>query len=380
MRNLVVTFGALGVAACLSCGTANAWFAMNTTRLDLVAGPAGTGVLISPDGTRILHLGAGSRTCMLELKDLQPTPLACKEDTVETRPRGAEDMFWSPDSAHLVMPTFTQSFFEFRDTDIRLFDPVTLEVTNLTDDGPSDVLPPESGSVNYDIASRWVDDDTIAFIRYVVPSEGLKHRGGPTLMTIDIGGEPNALMKLAEPDGAIIYTLAVSADGEQFAYNVDDRPGDKGAGLYIVDATGGTPERILKAAEVGTPPTGLSFSADGRYLLLLSPGGQAIDARVLDLETGAIVPVGDGEHVVGVAWSPTGAALAYVSYDTIGTTPGGLFVSDAPGEPGMLLVAGDFLAPLCCGRQPFLWANDNTMLLGRVEDLQTVLLVTLGGP
>jgi hypothetical protein len=94
MHKLLMVLSAAATAMALSASGAGAsWFPFNTARLDLIAGPAGMGAIISTDGTRILHLGKGSRTCMLSLDNLDVRELACKQDTYETRPRVAEDMF-----------------------------------------------------------------------------------------------------------------------------------------------------------------------------------------------------------------------------------------------------------------------------------------------
>ena len=91
--------------------------------------------------------------------------------------------------------------------------------------------------------------------------------------------------------------------------------------------------------------------------------------------------MGDGKKVNGVAWSPTGAALAYTVDDDEGEDhQGGLYIAEAPGEPGELFIRGRLMPPVCCSRQPFPWASDNSLLLGRIEDMKTVLLVTLSGP
>lgn len=381
------TLLAVVLGACWAIQPANAadyerMMAMSTTRLpDMMAGPSNTAALISPDGTRILHIGT-STICILDLTDAGSWERTfCREETAKTRPRGPEDMFWSPDGARLLMPNFAEAFFAFRDTDILVFDPNTFAITNLTDDHFEDGLMQRfSETANFDVSPRWVDEDTIAFLRYVIPEGGMTERSGAVLMTVDTaGGEPRQITKKLAADNVIITTLAVSPDGRQVAYAIDDRESVKGAGVYVVDLAEGTPHRIATGDDIGETPTGLAFSADGKYLLILEPKDQQIDARVLDVESGAIFPVGDGEKVTGVAWSPTDAALAYIVWNgQAAEDPGGLYLSPAPGERGSRLVTGSFMPPACCGRQVFPWAANNTILLGRIEDMETVLEVKLG--
>jgi WD40 repeat protein len=376
------------IAAMLALvGTASAadyehMMAMSTTRLpDMTAGPTGTAALLSPDGTRLFHIGSNS-TCILDLTDAGTWERTfCENESFPSRPTGPEDMFWSPDGTRLLMPNYADAFFAFRDTDILVVDPNTFAITNLTDDHFEDgLIQPFSGTANFDVTPRWVDEDTIAFLRYVIPEGGMTERSGAVLMTVDTaGGEPVQVTKQLAPDNVIITTLAVTADGQHFAYTIDDRETVKGAGVYIVDRIDGAPRRIATGDAFDQGPTGLAFSADGKYLLMIEPDNTVLHARVVDLETGNTVPVGEGQNVTGVAWSPTGAALAYIVWNGHDADdPGGLFLSPAPGEPGELLVTGHFMPPACCGRQPFAWATNNTILLGRIEDMQTVLEVKLG--
>ena len=174
--------------------------------------------------------------------------------------------------------------------------------------------------------------------------------------------------------------MAVSADGRQIAYSVADKEDADNAGIYLLNLGEAAPKRVAAMRDVGEPPTGLAFSADGKFLLLLAPNLDGLDARVIDLASGAIVPVDPFQKVVGVAWSPRGSALAYVTYDrTKADMPGGLFLAEAPGKPARLLIGGGFFPTVCCGQQPFTWASNDTMILAQLGDnMGTVLFVRLG--
>lgn len=281
------------------------------------------------------------------------------------------------------MPTNSDALLRFRDTDIRLFDPMTFTVENLTDDGFDDSLIGDNakGPANLDLAPRWVDKDSIVFIRYAIPAEGFSQAGPPSLMSIEPGGgEAKELFRFAAGRGMPIYTAAVSADGTQLAYSVDGPADAENPGIYLLSLADLAPSLVAKQADVGSSPTGLAFSADGKYLLALSQQSNGVDARVIDLATGKVVPVDPVQNVVGVAWSPTGSALAYLTYDrTRADMPGGLFFANAPGEPARLLIGGGFFPTVCCGQQPVIWASNNTMIIAQLGDkMGTVLFVRLG--
>lgn len=339
--------------------------------------------LLSPDGSRVLHLN-GREFCLLAPAQIGPwAKIACGQSTPQNRPGEATDMFWSPTGDRLLMPTSHDALLRFQDTDIRLFDPVAFTVENLTDDGFEDSFIGDhvKGPANFDLAPRWIDEDTIAFIRYAIPAEGFRQTGPPSLMSIEIGGgEPRELFRFAPGRGIPVYAGAVSADGTQFAYSVDGPDGAENLGIYLLSLADPVPSLVAKQADIGRSPAGLAFSADGKYLLALSQQANGVDARVIDLATRKVVPVDPVQNVVGVAWSPTGSALAYLTYDrTRADMPGGLFFANAPGEPARLLIGGGFFPTVCCGQQPVIWATNNTMIIAQLgEKLGTVLFVRLG--
>jgi hypothetical protein len=339
--------------------------------------------LLSPDGSRVLHLDGGE-FCLLAPSQIGAwAEIACAKSTPANRPGEAADMFWSPAGDRLLMPTYHDGLQRFRDTDIRLFDPVTFSVENLTDDRFDDSLLQQKGPVNFDLAPRWVDGDTIAFIRYAIPAEGLRQVGPPSLMSIEIGGgEAKELLQFAAGRGIPISATAISADGKRLAYSVDGPDDAENLGVYLLDLAHPVPSLLAKREDIGPPPAGLGFSADGKYLLALGrkEEGDGLDARVIDLASGEIVPVDPVQNVVGVAWSPAGAALAYLTYDrTKGDMPGGLFLADAPGKRARLLIGGAFFPTVCCGQQPLIWAANDTMIMAQLGDkLGTVLFVRLG--
>src|SRR4051794_21565225 len=147
---------------------------------------------------------------------------------------------------------------QFRDTDVRLIDPFTLAVINLTDDRADDSLFDNRAPLSLDIIARWMSGDTIAFLRYPVPKGGAGKGGPPSLMTIAAaGGEPKELLKIVGADRLAVYALAVSTDGRRIAYSLDGKDHPDIAGIYLFDMGAGAPKRVATMADVGQPPAGL---------------------------------------------------------------------------------------------------------------------------
>jgi hypothetical protein len=337
--------------------------------------------LLSPDGSRVLHLN-GREFCLLAPSQIGPwAKIACAPSTPDNRPGDATDMFWSPAGNRLLMPTYADALQRFRDTDIRLFDPAKFAVRNLTEDGFDDSFLDGKGPANLDMLAHWVDGDTIAFVRYAIPDGGFKQGVSASLMTIDAGGgAPRTAFEIASKGRLLVWAVAVSAEGRQIAYSVAGKDDADNGGIYLLNLGEAAPKRVATMSDVGEPPAGLAFSADGKFLLLLGGKLDGIDARVLDLASGGITAVDAAQKIVGVAWSPTGSALAYVVFDSASRDmPGGLFLAEAPGKPARLLIGGAFFPTVCCGQQPFTWASNDTMIIAQLGDkMGTVLFVRLG--
>lgn len=349
--------------------------------LPLMAGPANTAAILSPDGQQILHVDI-NEICTLGRADggSWPEPLVCVPNTAVGRLGLPEDMAWSPTGRLLLLPTYGRAFYYLEDTDIALVDAGTLSRTVLTDDGFEGRIF-DDGPASLDVVARWVDADTIAFLRYPVGAGGVPETGGAALMTIEADGSgERRVLEIPQAGRLAVYTLAISPDGRTAAYGVEDRMAPGAGGIWTLPMDGSTAPVRLAAADAVGAPVGLAFSADGRYLVSLTPreDGVAFDARIVERATGAVSTVDAARPVVGVAWAPTGSALAYVT-GREASGSGGLFLVETPSAPGRLLLEGAFMPPVCCGRQPFVWAADGGMLLGRVDEGgQSVLYVRLG--
>ena len=382
---ILVTIGLAAICGGASAQDYSGHRVIDTAVLNLMAGPVNTAALLSPDGSRLLHIG--SDICLLAPAEAGAwKKTGCIKNRPDYEARAPEDALWSPRGDRVIMPTYVVGVLGLHDTDVRVLDRHTMTVTNLTDDGYDGSLPKSPASASFDLIARWLDDDTILFLRYPIGTEAIGNSGSgwppPGLMTImAAGGKPTELLTLPSAGHLHVYALAVSANGRRIAYSHDDRDNPGVAGIYVLDVGSAAPKRIAAMTQVGKPPAGMAFSADGDFLLLLGPydpdKGQT--ARVLDLATGKVVPVDATRAVAGVAWSPTGSALAYVTDGrTKANEPGGLFLANRPGEPGRPLLQGAFMPPVCCGRLPFIWASNDTMVLGNAAKHDAPLFVRLG--
>lgn len=130
-------------------------------------------------------------------------------------------------------------------------------------------------------------------------------------------------------------------------------------------------------------PEAVGFSADGRYLALARQTVSGVEVSILDVETGALTPLSlGGRDIAGFAWSPTGAALAYLVSNGVGggdgTMPDGLYLAEPPGAPGRLVAEGPYTPPVCCGIHPIVWASNDTMVLGNSERPDQPFLLRFG--
>jgi hypothetical protein len=336
-------------------------------------------LLLSPGGTLLLHY-EGTKVCTYDLV-WDPAELVSCHEPAKSLGR-AEEFLWSPGGAKLVLPTFSGAILAMRDTDIVVLDPDTWSQENLTEDDFDDYL--FGGPALWDFSPQWVDDDTLMFIRYDIPAEGLSGRGLPSLVQADIGGEVIEIFAPLAEGRALVYGLALSSDRQRVAFILDYPDSPKFNGVHVFEIGGKAPRRIAGVDDFGgLIPFGLTFSADGRYLLALrehpEQNAGAI-ATVVNLETGVTSQVtAPGRTVFGAAWSPTGSALAYVAAEPGDgpDDPGGLYIADPPDGPGRLVLAGPYTPPTCCGNQPFVWSRVDTMVLGNLDDVDKPVLVEL---
>ena len=381
-------FAGLGIALALATGA----FAQDYSKYRVLdakvvenvwGGSSQSAALLSPDGSRLMHLGhRNPDMCLFAPAQIGSwVELACAEYTEDNRPGEAQDMFWSPDNAELLMPTYRDALQAFRDTDIRIFDPSTFTVRNLTDDGFEGSILDDRGPAELDVLAQWGGDGSIYFVRHSVPAGGLEQGVSTRLMSISSdGGEPLTLLEFATKRGLPIWNFTVSSEARLLAYSIEGKAIEN-AGIFVLEVGAAEPTRVAEMTALEDMRlSGLAFSADRKFLLLLGKNEAGSTARILDLATGEVAPVDAHQNLTGVAWSPTGSALAYLTYDrSKPDMPGGLFLTPTPGKPARLLMGGAFYPPVCCGDRPLIWAANDTMVLSQIDkNFGTVLYVQLG--
>lgn len=376
-----IALGALMFASVAASAADYANASLKSTRVldGMVPEDATFSLLLSPDGTRLLRIQAGEQC----IYDLTADPAALVSCGALEKIGRSEELRWSPAGDKLLMPTFSDAILAMRDTDIGILDPATWTVTSLTDDAFDDIL--FGGPALMDVSPQWVDRDTVMFLRYDIPVEGIGSRKLPSLVQMDIGGEVTELFAPLGKDRGLVYALALSHDARHVAFVIDDPDTNpKLHGIHLFELGGKAPERIATIADVGgVVPYSLTFSADGKYLLALRQHPEqdaGTIAMVINIETGAITHITAPDRTLeGVAWSPTGSALAYVAAKPGDgpDSPGGLFIADPPDMPGRLVAPGPYEPPVCCGDNPFMWAANDTIVLGNLDDQEKPILVEL---
>jgi hypothetical protein len=367
--------------------------------LDLFAGPARTAAHLAPDGTTFAHL-AGNEVCLYALANDQWAQTRCFE-LAYGEITDPEDMRWSPDGRYLTLPTFDALIF-FRDSDIRVLDTEDGKLINLTDDGFDDSLMGDYQG-NLDLAPRWLDDDTLLFIRYGTnadaPAEAsFSERLQPTaLYTVDVPASgapaPPAFVATIAADFSVpTYLLSVDRAQARAAYNVDIPREGEGHSIWQTGLDGAEPPALLADAPEGMAIIAFEYAADGGTVMvsLSDAAAFALTVQLVAAETGeavtlnpALTTASDAQdkpvepQLNGAGWSPTGLAIAYVMRDVANPEASGLYIASAPGEPGQLILAGNLYGTTCCQRVPITWAANDTIMIGRGGE-PGVLLVRVG--
>ncbi len=353
---------------------------VNVQELPLLAAPAQSAAHLSPDGTQFVHI-RGTTFCFYTLSETNEwLEDACIELEREVSGADAEEIYWSPDSQWLTLPTFREAFLFLRDTEIRIMNTETFEVVVLTDDGEDGNLLDDDFSGYFDTAARWRDEDTLVFLRSR-PDDDFQNT---YLMQMGIAAaEPQELAVLPAPSRLSTFALTVSEDGSQAAYNIAPPSSNPENGIWTIGLSDLEPRQVIEIEEQARLPMNLAFSANGNYLLSLNAQGSVRNSppisniEVVDIAAGEIIPIDSSQFVVGAGWSPRGTALAYIVRDATKPENSGLYISPTPGQPGQQVLQGEFYPPTCCLRVPLVWADNDMILIGRGGE-EGVLLVQVG--
>ncbi len=335
----------------------------STTDIDLMAGPGATSAFLAPDGEHFAHR-AGDTFCLYT----GTSKGNCIELGDEFSSMDSESPRWSPDSRYLA---FTEDFFRtFNDSDIWVWDTVSNELHDLTDDGTGRLNPAGDNWKDVDLLPHWLPDGRLLFLRYN-RLEGQIYP--PEIYTINADGsglEKLGTIQLSDPynDPFAIYALDVSAN--QLIYNHGANRESPDDGVWISDLDGGNARHIIHT-EREHFPMAVDLSPDGRYVLVVSQfialGQQAEESPlyVVNVASGEMHLIDPERYVFGAGWTPEGSGLLYVVSQPQDEAQEGLYFSDTPGKAGRLVLAGHYNIPSSLLRQSFVWGANDAVLLAR---------------
>lgn len=301
---------------------------------------------LSPDGTMVVGANEGRELCTYEVPSGEE--IVCvdilEEMEIDIDP---PCISWAPDSSAFAFcqPAFTQ----LRDSDIRVFDARTGEITNLTDDGFEDALPFFSDekpnvTINIDIAPAWSPDGkSIAFSRSIMrPDTGATPN---ELWIVDVaGGEAHNVATIdAQRPGILYQGLLWSPDSETLyagfrAPDLDDPMN----GVYAIDAASGEAEQLAGSnadfnndapSVIGISPDGSTLIVDYPALLGSMTTGMEPGYGFLSVDGGEVEPIVPPADVTDdlparammPAFTPDGSTLIYLVSRSI--NPPGLVIA-----------------------------------------------------
>lgn len=354
----------------------------SVTRLDLVAGPGNRSALLAPDGRQFVHSAVNS-LCLYEAT----TEVRCVDlEAYEVR-LDPETIRWSLDSRYIA---FTEDFFRFlHDPDIWLWDTTTDTLNNLTDDGERRISLAESDDFegDIDLLPTWLPDGsptgTLTFLRY--PNRTDRDTvAQPEIYTISLdGNDLTQVGTLSVEDNWAVYSM--SAFGNQLMYIYAaakiDNPNN---GIWLSDSDGSSSEQIVAAGgeiylhAAGAYPSGTILVNNPASLRIGDFSPETSAMQLADIETGKVFLIDSDRFVSAAGWSPDGELLAYTVRDRENEENNGLYITDTPGEPGRMILAGMFISPTPRQELPLIWGVNNTILLSQQDADFNLLLVELG--
>ncbi|MAU12728.1 MAG: hypothetical protein CL607_23095 [Anaerolineaceae bacterium] len=357
---------------------------VNTIETDLRGGPGATAGYLSPDGSLLAH-NDGSSFCFYTLPDLAET--SCTPFLENRRPQ-ADSVIWSPDSRYLVFMD-NDLLRMFRDSDIWIIDSADGSMTNLTEDDTFDVAlmrEPEGPVGLMDLSPQWVDDTTIAFIRYTY-LEDEETYSTAELFTVSVdGGDATLLYSIPQSNGRLdMYYMGWRPYSNQYVVNIWQRNDEVDAYGLLMSQDGDTPVSVLastdptsRAANIQTitiAPNGESvLHYDGQMLGMGRPPTSPEDsvAMVTQFEDRATVLIDPERPAWEAGWAPDGQGMVYTVRSPQDEQSEGLYLTSAVGEPGHMILEGRFGGTTPYRQQPIQWASNNTIL---VTDGESQLVV-----
>ncbi len=286
--------------------------------------------VLSPDGRKVLNAGAGEAMCVVDIDGGQKV---CLDPAAKVKP---DTLYaaWSPDGSHIA---FTDDYFHsMLEPDVWVMDTSTGKATDLTDDGvvknPIQNTDPKE---QLDLFPSWsADSKQIRFARRPDPN----HQG---IEIDEVRATGGAVAHLGVIDGYLtsLAGLTFSPDGATMAWTMATDGGWSHTVVHIRGVGAGS-DRALTATTVNADQSALSFSPDGKYLLVDSSRfyGQysccaKSSANVYPVADGDSKPVATGVTALFPTWAPTGHALAFTTSVPHGTVQ---LVAEPGGKPRVI--------------------------------------------
>ena len=339
---------------------------LDTTELDLLAGPVGTHAHLSPNGDLFAY-GNLKSLCIYTVAGTQQACSALTDDPVRL---DADSVVWSPDSSKIA---FTSQFLRtFNNPGTWVMDAATGKVTKMTGIGYEHAKIMKDDII-FDLAPQWLPDSQhLVFLRYY---QRKGERTGPFVTVLDV-----STGNIKEYDNLIsgsisIYLTGISADGKWLAYNNDGRGSEIEGGLWLYNLDTRQFKKLSSITNTEQTPRVMSFNADATQMLITdySDGSFGSNAemyraekspvRIVDLATGNATLVDEQRYVRRAGWPPDSKHIAYIVYDPAHEDISGLYIATEPGEAGKLVLPGYFIVPTLNEGQPIVWADNNTLII-----------------
>ncbi|MCA9883043.1 MAG: hypothetical protein KC708_08740 [Anaerolineae bacterium] len=365
------------------------YIVVNTTVLELedTVGP-GNAVYLSPDGSQLLHYKYPA-FCFYALPSAEQT--RCVELPDDVGPP-ANSVVWSPDSRYVAFMS-GDVVRMFRDSDIAIIDSQEGTLTNLTEDGVSEIRftdeDDDEPAPMVDMSPQWLDDTTLVFVRIDMSGDEEEH---PTaLYSVSVtGGEAELLQEIPQSQKTFdVYMLNWLTGTDTYAVNLYNPDDDLYGVLFAED--GGFPVSIIAGTDFGSRAYSLGsidISPDARYVMSYDMRGLSMMTDETQTPAGSPVqitgtddfitrPIDSRYGVWDAGFSPDGTAIAYTVRHRDIQAEDGLYITSTIGEDGTLVLPGRPVGPSLLGMQPITWASNDTLLIVDLDGY-SLILVELG--
>jgi Tol biopolymer transport system component len=340
MRRLVALGALLVVAGCSHSVSGKAAWSPDVAKLKVTATTkvqlpeADHPMQLSPNGSRVAYT-ANSQICVA---DVDGSHQICPKNKELAADQGS--FSWSPDGSKIAL---SDDFYrDMIEPDIWVMDAKTGDLKDITDDGVTKTSPGKvPANAHIDLFPNWsADSKTIRFTRqngtddHNVDLESIPAAGGAVTK---IGGISSGSTPY---DNSVVF----SPDGETVAWSTGDEAPFQ---AHIQRVSGGSSKTLT--AKKGADYNLLSFSADGKYLLMdsqiayssyTSTGGNPVVATVDSGDTSVVAS--DASSASYPTWLGGADSIAFVQLQLKNPTNSQLRVVAEPGGKSRTILTGQF--------------------------------------